>query len=322
MRKYFDYKDVNLVPRKGIVDSRNECDTVVEFGGNKFMLPVYPANMEAIVNIDICETLAENQYFYTMHRFGIDQIEFIKYFKSKNLITSISIGVNEDSYDLINYLVEFNLVPDYITIDIAHGHSIKMEKMLNFLKYETSISSYVIAGNISTVDAARDLYEWGADAVKIGIAPGGACTTYMETKMGSRGIQASIVNQIAQFRDGYWGDKGIVADGGIRERGDVAVALTLGADMVMAGSLFAGFIDSPGDIIEIEDKEYKLYWGSASSSQSGKTNRIEGNEHLIELKDKTILEEMTSLEEALQSAISYAGGKDLTIFNGTEFIIK
>ncbi len=322
MRKFFDYKDVNLVPKKGIVESRSECDTVVEFGKNKFMLPVYPANMEAIVDIDVCETLAENQYFYTMHRFGVDQIEFVKYFKSKNLITSISIGVNQDSYELLINLRDQDLVPDYITIDIAHGHCEKMRRMLWFIKNTILIDSYIIAGNICTVDAASDLYNWGADAVKVGIAPGGACTTYMETKMGSRGIQASVVHEIAIFRNGNHGDKGIVADGGIRERGDIAVALTLGADMVMAGSLFAGLLDSPGEIIEDGDKEYKLYWGSASSTQSGKLNRIEGNEHLIELKDKTILDEMVLIQEALQSAISYAGGNDLNAFNGIEFNVK
>lgn len=323
----FDFKNVNLIPRKGIVESRSECDTSIQIGKYDYNLPVYPSNMESVINIDLAKKLAENGYFYTMHRFDINQIEFIKYFKDLNLPTSISIGVNEDSYVLLDQLVKLDLIPDYITIDIAHGHSNKMERMLQYITEFHKINSFIIAGNICTLEAAKDLTLWGANAIKIGIGPGEVCTTAMATRFGSRGIQPYIIKEISDFLDNYTSITEIkkpliICDGGIREHGDIAVAITMGADLVMAGSLLAGFEDSPGDRISINNINYKEYWGSASQHQSGKTNRIEGTKSTILLKERSILDELNSIKESLQSAISYAGGYNLNAFKFVDFIIN
>ena len=304
----FDFNDINLKPRKSIVDSRSECDTSLKLGKYTFQLPIVPANMQAIIDEDIAIKLSEQGYFYIMHRFDIDVVEFIKKMKSYNFPTSISIGVNSDSYELINQLVELDLVPDYITIDIAHGHSIKMEKMLQFLK-EKLPQAFLIAGNISTPEAVEDLQNWGADALKIGIGPGSACTTYPATGFGSRNCQAWTIYECAKIAK-----VPIIADGGIKVPGDITKSLVLGATMVMVGGMLAGQLDSPGKTVQIEGKPYKEFWGSASVHQSGKKNRIEGKKNLIPLKDKTISQEMNYLKECLQSSISYAGGKNLTVF--------
>lgn len=318
--KYFDYKDVNLIPKKGIVKSRNECDTSVILGKHKFNLPVYPANMESIINTEIAHKLATQGYFYTMHRFmsNLEQMAFVQHMKKHKLISSISIGVNKESYTLLEDLLKNNLEPDFITIDIAHGYCVLMEDMLQFIRMK-GFRSFIIAGNIATVEAANDLTVWGANAVKVGIAGGAVCTTAMATSFGTRGIQASIIKEIS---DNLQFDSKIIADGGIREHGDIAVALTMGAHMVMAGKMFSGFEESPGNLVDSSDNQvYKEYWGSASSHQSGKTNRIEGTKTLIPYKNRSILTEFTSLTESLQSAISYAGGKDLSVFINTEYII-
>lgn len=167
----FDFEQINLIPKMCQVDSRSEISTRIKFGNFEFKLPVIPANMECVIDDSIAEKLASNGYFYIMHRFGTNPIDFIKRMKSLGLISSISIGVNQDSYDLITELLMNNLVPDFITIDIAHGHAIKMEKMLKTIK-EVMPSTFVIAGNISTKDAVIDLEKWGADATKVGIGPG------------------------------------------------------------------------------------------------------------------------------------------------------
>lgn len=326
----FDFKNINLIPKMGIVESRNECNTSVIIGKNSFKLPIYPANMESIINIELAEELASKGYFYTMHRFDVDNISFIRKMKDKNLFTSISIGVNFDSYRLLEKLEERDLIPDYITIDIAHGHCIKMKKMLEYIS-NRSFKTFVIAGNICTPKAAKDLIDWGADGVKVGIAPGYVCTTAYQTGFGSRGMQASTVydirNQLSDptfvgncYNANKYSNVFIVCDGGIREHGDIAKALVCGADLVMAGSMFAGYKESPGNLIDNGDdnKVYKEYWGSASQYQSGKSNRIEGKKTLILYKDKSIFEELKSIEESLQSAISYAGGKDLNAFNFVE----
>lgn len=323
--KTFDFKDINLIPRFCIVGSRSECTTDVQLGKFNFKLPIYPANMESIINRNLAEKIAKEGYFYTMHRFLTtgQQLDFLKYMKSKNLLTSISIGVNYDSIRLLEKIQNHDLCPDFITVDIAHGHSVKMKKMLEYIKNSTKLNSFVIAGNISTAEAGLDLQDWGADAVKVGIGPGAVCITAMETGFGSRGMQAKSVLDVAMSVR-----IPVICDGGIKERGDIAKALTLGATMVMAGNMFAGFEESPGDIIikevykeTILQAKYKEYWGSASSGTAGKTDRIEGKKTLIPYKDKSIFEELNSIKESLQSAISYAGGKDLKAFDLVEINI-
>lgn len=309
----FDFENINLIPKKSIVESRNECDTSIKFGDFTFQMPIVPANMEAVINTDIAIKLASAGYFYVMHRFDINQIEFIRQMKMLQLYSSISIGVNEDSYQLIEELINSDLVPHYITIDIAHGHSIKMERMLKFVK-EKLPHTFIIAGNISTPEAVEDLQSWGADAIKVGIGPGSSCTTYPTTGFGSRNCQASTVWECSKVSK-----VPIIADGGVKVPADITKSLVLGASMVMIGGMLSGQLDSPGKTITKDGKPYKKFWGSASAHQSGKNNRIEGKVNLIELKDKTVLQEINYLKECLQSSISYAGGKNLQIFETTKW---
>jgi GMP reductase len=314
MKNKFDFEEVNLLPKLCVVDSRSEIDTSVTFGGNKFKLPVVPANMQSVIDEAMALKLAQSGYFYILHRFDIDVVKFISKMKSLNLITSISIGVNQDSYDLLEELIDKNLIPDYITIDIAHGHAIKMKRMLEFIKSK-NIKSFVIAGNVCTPEACSDLEDWGADAIKVGVGPGLACTTWPTTGFGSRNCQASTIYECSNASN-----LPIIADGGIRVPGDIAKSIVLGASMVMVGGMLTGFIDSPGHLIEVDGVKKKEFWGSASQFQSGKTNRIEGKKVLIDYKDKSILDEMIYLEECLQSSISYSGGKDLNSLSVTKWI--
>jgi GMP reductase len=107
--------------------------------------------------------------------------------------------------------------------------------------------------------------------------------------------------------------KPIIADGSIKENSDIVKSLVLGASMVMVGGMLSGYKESPGKLIQENDIWYKTFWGSASSSQSGKTNRIEGIKKLIPFKNESIFVKLTDIEESLQSAISYAGGNPATL---------
>lgn len=167
----FDFDEINLIPNKCIVNSRSECDTSVKLGKYRFRVPVIPANMECVLDEDLAINLARNEYFYIIHRFGVDMMSFISKMNKLNLISSISIGVNKDSYDLVDSICENELSVEYITIDIAHGHSIKMENMIKYIKGKLP-NTFIIAGNVSTTDGVNDLEYWGADAVKVGIGPG------------------------------------------------------------------------------------------------------------------------------------------------------
>lgn len=318
--KKFDFEEINLVPKKCIVESRSECNSSVKFGKHTFNLPIVPANMECVINEEIALKLAKSGYFYIMHRFGTNPVSFTEKMKDLGLVSSISLGVNNDSYQavdefyLANQVTGSDYTPDFITIDIAHGHSIKMEKMIRYIK-EKLPTTFIIAGNVSSQEAVRDIEDWGADATKVGVGPGSACTTWPTTGFGSRNCQASTVYECSLVAT-----KPIVADGGIRVPGDVSKSLVLGATMVMIGGMMSGFKDSPGHLVDVNGVIKKEFWGSASKFQSGKTNRIEGKKILIDYKDRSIIDEMKYIEECLQSSISYAGGKDLSAFNTVKWI--
>lgn len=310
----FDFEQINLQPQKCIVGSRSECDTSVVLGKHTFKLPVIPANMECVIDESIAIKLAKDGYFYIMHRFDTNPVMFTYKMKGLGLVSSISLGVNEDSYKWVDELKSTDMIPDFITIDIAHGHSVKMEKILKYIK-EHLPTTFVIAGNVSTPDGVSDLEDWGADATKVGIGPGSACTTWPTTGFGSRNCQASTIYNCALYAK-----KPIVADGGIKVPGDIAKSLVLGATMIMVGGMLSGFNDSPGNLVVIDGKNKKEFWGSASSFQSGKSNRIEGTKLLIDYKDRSILDEMNYLKECLQSSISYGGGNNLESLNKVKWI--
>lgn len=314
----FDYQHMNIKPRMCIVDSRSECDTSTVLGKHTWKLPVVPANMECVMSQDLAIKLAMNGYFYIMHRFNVDTLEFCRDMRDRGLPISISLGVNLESYSDIAGLALSNIIPDYITIDIAHGHSLKMKKVIEYIKKHLP-GTFIIAGNVSTAEAVVDLESWGADAIKVGIGPGSACTTYNATGFGSRGAQAAVVRDCAAAAR----KAKIIADGGITHPGDIAKSLVLGAAFVMIGGMFSGLSDSPGNTVQgVDGQLYKEFWGSASAHQSNKKNRIEGTKRLIPMKQHSILEEMVILEECLQSAISYGGGKTLDCFKDAQYFVK
>jgi len=320
MKKKFDFENITLIPNYSYVESRSECKTTIKFGHLEFKLPIVPSNMESIIDSNLAIKLAKNNYFYIMHRFNINPVEFTSQMHRLGLYSSVSIGVNEDSYEYINQFVELGLCPEYITIDIAHGHCVKMKKMVKYIK-ENLPNTFLIGGNVSTPDAVEDLQKWGCDAIKCGIGGGSACTTYHSTGFGNRGWQANMILDCSKVSK-----VPIIADGSIKEHSDIVKSLVLGATMVMVGGMLSGYVDSPGEKVKnlVDGLWYKEFWGSASSSQSGKTNRIEGIRKLVPFKDYSIFTKLTQIEESLQSAISYAGGNhsNLESFNKVEYCIK
>ncbi|KHE71530.1 GMP reductase, partial [Halobacillus sp. BBL2006] len=189
MENVFDYEDIQLVPAKCIVNSRSECDTTVTLGNHTFKLPVVPANMQTIIDEKIATALAEGGYFYIMHRFEAEmRKDFVEDMKARDLIASISVGVKAEEYDFVHQLADENLVPDYITIDIAHGHSNAVIEMIQHIKKHLP-ETFVIAGNVGTPEAVRELENAGADATKVGIGPGKVCITKLKTGFGTGGWQ-------------------------------------------------------------------------------------------------------------------------------------
>ncbi|GAB2532330.1 GMP reductase [Gracilibacillus alcaliphilus] len=315
MENVFDYEDVQLVPAKCIVDSRSECDTSIRFGKHTFRLPVVPANMQTIIDDKIATYLAENGYFYIMHRFQPEtRKEFTQRMQQRNLIASISVGVKEEEYIFIEELAQEGVIPDYITIDIAHGHSNAVIQMIQHIKHHLP-DSFVIAGNVGTPEAVRELENAGADATKVGIGPGKVCITKIKTGFGTGGWQLAALRWCSKAAT-----KPIIADGGIRTHGDIAKSVRFGASMVMIGSLFAGHEESPGETIEINGKLYKEYFGSASEFQKGERKNVEGKKMHVEHKGN-LQDTLTEMEQDLQSSISYAGGKTLEAIGTVDYVI-
>ncbi len=300
----FDYDNILLLPRKCHVESRSECDASVELGGRRFKLPAVPANMKTVVNESICVWLAQNNYFYVMHRFDLDNVQFVKDMKARGLFASISLGVKQPDYNTVDQLVTLGLVPEYITIDIAHGHADSVKNMIGYLK-EKMPSAFIIAGNVATPEAVIDLENWGADATKVGIGPGKVCITKLKTGFGTGGWQLSAVKWCARVAT-----KPIIADGGIREHGDIAKSIRFGATMVMIGSMLAGHEESPGQTVEVDGKLFKEYYGSASDFNKGEYKHVEGKRILEPIKGK-LAETLIEMEQDVQSSISYSGGKKL-----------
>ncbi|WP_333474057.1 GMP reductase [Psychrobacillus psychrodurans] len=315
MDNVFDYEDIQLIPAKCVVNSRSECDTTVTLGGHTFKLPVVPANMQTIIDENIANYLAEKGYFYIMHRFEPQKrIAFIKSMQSRGLIASISVGVKEEEYAFVEQLVEENLIPEFITIDIAHGHSNAVIDMIKHLKKHLP-QSFVIAGNVGTPEAVRELENAGADATKVGIGPGKVCITKIKTGFGTGGWQLAALRWCAKAAS-----KPIIADGGIRTHGDIAKSVRFGASMVMIGSLFAGHEESPGVTVEKDGKQYKEYFGSASEFQKGEKKNVEGKKMFVEYKGP-LEDTLREMEQDLQSSISYSGGNKLESIRNVDYVI-
>ncbi|CAN5743974.1 GMP reductase [soil metagenome] len=300
----FDYDNILLLPRKCRVESRSECDASVVLGGRSFRLPVVPANMKTVVDETISLWLAKNGYFYVMHRFDLDNVRFVKHMQAQGVFASISLGVKKADYDTVDRLVAEGLVPEYITIDIAHGHADSVKNMIGYLKQKLP-KSFVIAGNVGTPEAVIDLENWGADATKVGIGPGKVCITKLKTGFGTGGWQLSALKWCARVAT-----KPIIADGGIRDHGDIAKSVRFGASMVMIGSLFAGHEESPGKTVEVDGMLFKEYYGSASDYNKGEYKHVEGKRILEPIKGK-LADTLIEMEQDVQSSISYAGGQKL-----------
>ncbi|HFI0464050.1 TPA: GMP reductase [Streptococcus suis] len=311
----FDYEDIQLIPNKCIVSSRSECDTSIQFGPRTFKIPVVPANMQTVINEDLAIWFAQNDYFYIMHRFDEEARKpFIKMMQDKGLFASISVGIKAYEYDFILELANEGLVPEYTTIDVAHGHSDDVIKMIQHIKKHLP-GTFLIAGNVGTPEGVRELEYAGADATKVGVGPGRVCITKLKTGFGTGGWQLAAVRLCAKAAR-----KPIIADGGIRHNGDIAKSVRFGASMVMIGSLLAAHEESPGITRKVDGKVFKEYFGSASEFQKGERKNVEGKIELIPTRG-SIVDTLKEMQQDLQSSISYAGGKDLDAIRKVDYVI-
>ena len=248
--------------------------------------------------------------------------------KSKNLLVGAAVGTNKE--DLLRSKSLIDNGCDLIVVDTAHGHSEKVLKILSKLK-KINGKIPICVGNIATGEAAKKLYNSGADIIKLGIGPGSICTTRMVAGIGVPQISAVMDVKKALKKKNVK----IISDGGTKFSGDIAKALAAGADAIMMGSIFAGTDESPGKKFKYKGKLYKQYrgMGSIGAMSSGSANRYfqknfkdkskfvpEGVEGRVIYKG-SVSKIIYQLKGGLRSSMGYIGAKNLNqIIKNAEFI--
>tara|TARA_Y100001933_G_scaffold252501_1_gene291563 strand:+ start:619 stop:1596 length:978 start_codon:yes stop_codon:yes gene_type:complete len=321
--RYLKYSDIDLVPNYSEVYSRVDCSTETTLCDKKFKLPIIPANMKSVIDMHLARWMSENDYFYIMHRFDSHLADDIGLANSEDWKTiSFSVGVKmQDKIHVMNIGKSSNLRVDFLTIDIAHGHCDRMKAMIEHIK-KWLPETKIIAGNVATDQAVRDLSDWGADVVKVGIGQGSPCTT--KDKTGFTMPMFSCTQKCSglysgDFVEGSEKKIPIIADGGIKCNGDIAKAIVAGANMVMAGGLFAACTDSPAVPSTINDVPHKAYFGSASAENKGHNNNVEGKLTNISCNNMTYEQKLNEITQDLQSSISYAGGNNLESLQNVDY---
>lgn len=238
-----------------------------------------------------------------------------------------AVGISPDTPDRIQALVDAGV--DCITIDTAHGHSEGVLRMVREAKLKFPEIA-VIAGNIATAAAAKALHEAGADVVKVGVGPGSICTTRIVTGVGVP--QLTAVMEVAEFtRDA---GIGLIADGGIKQTGEIPKAIAAGANAVMLGSMFAGVDESPGETIIYDSRKFKSYrgMGSLASMSKGSKDRYfqdveddikklvpEGIEGMVPFKGN-LGEVIYQMVGGLRAAMGYCGAQSISDLQQAEFV--
>jgi IMP dehydrogenase len=229
------------------------------------------------------------------------------------LLVAAAVGVSKDFEDRAKALVDAGV--DVIVLDSAHGHSKNILEGVRKLKEQHS-DLEVIAGNVATAKGTQDLINCGVDAVKLGIGPGSICTTRVVTGVGVP--QISAILEAA----GVAGDVPLIADGGIKQTGDIPKAIAAGASSVMIGGLFAGTDEAPGETILREGRKYKTYrgMGSAGAMSAGSSDRYfqsgtkkfvpEGIEGIVPYKG-AVADVLYQMIGGLRAAMGYTGSDTL-----------
>ncbi|MDY6957694.1 MAG: guanosine monophosphate reductase [Halobacteriota archaeon] len=307
------FDDVCLQPYYNNVDSRTEPQLTTDLTQNhKVSSPLVASNMQTVISDELADVLISFGITPIFHRFtSHNQIQkwIIKYTKK----CFISWGVNHLEDLFIIFRACEGLVPAGICFDVAHGHSLKMQIAIDQLK-----SSYpdldIIAGNVCTGRAVHDLANWGADAIRVGIGCGAACSTRIVTGFG--------VPQFTAIRDcatvAAQRKIPIIADGGIRGTSDIIKALAAGASTVMLGKMFAATVESAaekmGRIVRnnngFDDCMYAKYKGQASSSFQREGLTPEGVEGWIPVTGSAG-DLINSLHAGIKSGLTYGGARTI-----------
>lgn len=305
------YDDVLLYPKESLI-SRAEADVSQQIRNIGIVShPIIPANMDSIVNEDFMNASLENDGITILHRYMSfsDRLNLSRQNHKFNNLGFISIGVTDEEIYCAESVLKQNPYAKFC-IDIAHGHSKKVVNAVSRLKDASNGKTTIIAGNVATVEGFLELAKANVDIVKIGIGPGSHCTTRIVTGCGYPQLSAileicKVRNELEEFGKYIY----VIADGGIKNSGDIVKAIAAGADFVMTGSLFAGCTETPGNIVDLNGQKCKQYRGMASrAAQSdwfGKdVDTPEGEASLVKIKP-SFNQVLRTLIGGIKSGMSY-----------------
>ncbi len=330
IKESLTFDDVLLLPQySDILPSETDISLSLTAKIN-LKAPFLSSAMDTVTESKMAIAMAESGGIGIIHRnLNIrQQTKEIAKVKKKKLFVGAAVGTNNEDIERAKSLIANGC--DLIVIDTAHGHSKKVLKILSKLK-KIDYSIPLCVGNIATGEAAKKLYNSGADIIKIGIGPGSICTTRMVA-----GIGVPQISAILEVKNALKNKKiKIISDGGIKFSGDIAKALAAGADAIMMGSIFAGTDESPGKKFKYKGKIYKHYrgMGSIGAMSTGSANRYfqknfkdkskfvpEGVEGRVEYKG-SLSKIIYQLKGGLRSSMGYIGAKNLNqITRNAKFI--
>jgi IMP dehydrogenase len=314
MNLTYSYDDVLLLPQYSDIRSRSEINISVDLGKNVMLsLPVIASPMDTVSENRMAMAMSNHGATAVIHRYNTvesqraELAKFIIHSEAQDLVGA-AIGIGGDYLERARAL--YNAGVGFLCIDVAHGHHAMMKDALEALRNEFEDRIHIMAGNVATLEGVNDLADWGADSVRCNIGGGSICSTRIQTGHGLPGLQ-TIFECAKTDRDVK-----IIADGGIKNSGDMVKALAAGADAVMVGSLLSGTDETPGAVYKDPDGiQWKSYRGMASKEAQvewrGKYSSFEGVATRVPYRGSVgaILED---LERGIRSGLSYSGARNIS----------
>ena len=314
------FDDVLLEPQYSDIHSRKEVNTNVKLGSMATLnIPIVSSPMDTVTESAMASAMIESGGLGIIHRYNsIDtQSTLVRSaLKKSSGIVGVAVGVSGDYIDRACAAHEAGA--RVICVDIAHGHHILMRNALKTLRRTFGSAIHIMAGNVATLAAFNQLSDWGADSIRVGVGGGSICSTRIQTGHGVPTLQ-SIMDCSQTDRSAM-----LIADGGIKNSGDIVKALAAGADMVMLGSMLAGTTETPGEIIYLDGNRCKAYRGMASKDAQiqwrGHTASIEGVSSTVPLKGD-VSHVISEIMTGVRSGMSYTGVRTLReLFLKSNFI--
>ena len=308
------YDDISLVPTEiSAIISRTEAKTNCKFLDLPFHLPVVSSPMDTVSGLRMVSTLTELGCLGIVNRFDSSLEAILTNPEVYSNVHAVAIGLNTTDEHL-SKLAELGLI---ICIDTANANNKTVLSKCEEIKKR--FGNKVIVGNIADGSSLRELVNAGADAVRIGIGGGSVCTTSVQTGIGIG--QVSSLLDVYTAREKWNLSIELIADGGIKNPGDVGKAIAPGADAVMLGRMLAGTKETPGEIIKYDGQLWKKYRGSASFGVKMKNEFIEGEETMIPYTG-AVENVVNGISDGVRSALSYMNCKNLDELRAKEkFVI-